>query len=127
MPCQNDKGPSKRYNNIFSFSENAGRKKQEEGDAPINHTMQTTYQNWSLLYIKNGSTTNGSTSVLKRKKYSSPLANSLLPPQHHRCRHRHLVEALLSRPPPGDLSSPKEVDESRSPKKRLGRPISGRS
>ena len=64
----------------------------------------------------------------KKEKYkNSPQANSLLPPQHRRCRRRHLIEVLLSRPPLGDLSSPKEVDEPRSPKKRLGRPISRRS
>ena len=50
----------------------------------------------------------------KRKKYKdSPLANSLLPPQHH---HRHLEDAIPSRPPLGDLSSPKEVGEPHSPR-----------
>ena len=65
-----------------------------------------------------------STSVLKEKKYSSPQANSLLPPQHH-CRRRRLMEALLSRPPHGDLSSPEEVGEPRSPEKRSGYQTSG--
>ena len=64
----------------------------------------------------------------KREKYkNSPQANSLLLPQHRRCRRRRLMEVLLSRPPLGDLSSPKEVDEPRSLKKRSGRLISGRS
>ena len=84
------------------------------------------WQNWSSIYIKNVKYKRWSTSVLKKEKYkSSPQANSLLPPQHH--RRRRLVEVLLSRPPLGDLSSPKEVDEPRSPKKRLGHSISGRS
>ena len=65
-----------------------------------------------------------STSVPKKGKVQdSPQANSLLPPQH---RHRRLVEdAILSRLPHGDLSSPEEVGEPRSPKKHSGCLISG--
>ena len=64
----------------------------------------------------------------REKVQSSPQANSLLPPQHHRRRHRRLMEdAIPSHPPLGDLSSPKEVGELHSPEKRSGRPISGRS
>ena len=63
----------------------------------------------------------------REKVQSSPLANSLLPPQHHLRRHRHLGDAIPNHPPLGDLSSPKEVGEPRSPKRHSGRPISGRS
>ena len=53
--------------------------------------------------------------VKKEKVQDSPLANSLLPPQHHRCRRRRLVEALLGRPPLDNLSLLEEVGEPRSP------------
>ena len=61
----------------------------------------------------------------KGKVQGSPLANSLLPPQHHHRHHRHLEDAIPNRPPLGDLSSPEEVGELRSLKKRSGCQISG--
>ena len=69
-----------------------------------------------------------STSVPRKEKSTKSLtASSLLLPQHCRCRHHHLEEALLSHLPMGDPSSPKEAGELRSPEKRSERPISGRS
>ena len=55
----------------------------------------------------------------------SLVANSLLLPQHHYHRHRHLKDAIPNRPPLDDLSSPKEVGELRSPKKHSGYQTSG--
>ena len=61
----------------------------------------------------------------KGKVQGSPLANSLLPPQHHHRRHCHLEDAIPSRPRLGDLSSLRAAAAPRSLKKRSGYLTSG--